>query len=201
MYGHLTLNLFFLHTTTSVERHVYVDLFLTLASLLSTVTTNAEGAMLLQQLQRAPTTSAPLQSGSVLASTATANPLNPAFESGLIGQQQSQLQSQPLQQPPLQQQPLFMPAPAHPGFAQPMPHAGFLAGPPAAPSWNWLYKDPHGNVQGPFTGEEMNDWYTEKYFDEGLPVRRVFDQVFVTLGKAQSSLLFLSVGYICPFSC
>ena len=42
----------------------------------------------------------------------------------------------------------------------------------------WVYKDPHGNVQGPFTGLEMHEWYRGGYFHATLEVKREDDAHF-----------------------
>jgi hypothetical protein len=45
----------------------------------------------------------------------------------------------------------------------------------------WVYKDPHGNVQGPFTGLEMHEWYRGGYFHSTLEVKREDDPLFEQL--------------------
>jgi PERQ amino acid-rich with GYF domain-containing protein len=45
----------------------------------------------------------------------------------------------------------------------------------------WVYKDPHGNVQGPFTGLEMHEWYRGGYFHSTLDVKREDDIAFEPL--------------------
>lgn len=42
----------------------------------------------------------------------------------------------------------------------------------------WVYKDPHGNIQGPFTGLEMHEWYRGGYFHATLEVKREDDTHF-----------------------
>ena len=42
----------------------------------------------------------------------------------------------------------------------------------------WVYKDPQGNIQGPFTGLEMHEWYRGGYFHATLEVKREEDAVF-----------------------
>ena len=39
----------------------------------------------------------------------------------------------------------------------------------------WYYKDPQGDTQGPFTDEEMRDWYEKGYFDLKLLVQSDID--------------------------
>lgn len=66
----------------------------------------------------------------------------------------------------------------------------------------WFYRDPQGEVQGPFTATEMLEWYRAGYFDETLNVRRVCDPQFIELGdllKACSgSIPFVSMPSIIP---
>jgi len=47
----------------------------------------------------------------------------------------------------------------------------------------WVYKDPLGNVQGPFSNEEMNGWYTDGYFNDSLMIKRQNDPKFIPLGQ------------------
>ncbi|KAL5596385.1 hypothetical protein BROUX41_006682 [Berkeleyomyces rouxiae] len=47
----------------------------------------------------------------------------------------------------------------------------------------WVYLDPQGQVQGPFTGLEMNDWYKANFFSPDLSVKRVEDPEFEPLGS------------------
>lgn len=48
---------------------------------------------------------------------------------------------------------------------------------------DWLYRDPSGQVQGPFKANLMQDWYAAKYFSNDLLVRRAEDDEFQTLGE------------------
>lgn len=45
----------------------------------------------------------------------------------------------------------------------------------------WFYRDPQGNVQGPFSSHEMHQWYLQGYFTGGLLLRRECDKIFITL--------------------
>lgn len=45
----------------------------------------------------------------------------------------------------------------------------------------WLYRDPQGDTQGPFTNTEMNGWYEAGYFGPDLMVKREQDPTFVSL--------------------
>ena len=47
----------------------------------------------------------------------------------------------------------------------------------------WVYLDPQGQVQGPFTGLEMNDWYKAHFFTPDLRVKKVEDTEFEPLGQ------------------
>ncbi|KAH6683543.1 GYF domain-containing protein [Plectosphaerella plurivora] len=47
----------------------------------------------------------------------------------------------------------------------------------------WVYLDPQGNIQGPFTGLEMNDWYKANFFTADLRVKKVEDPDFEPLGQ------------------
>ncbi|KAM5165418.1 GRB10-interacting GYF protein 2 isoform 1-T3 [Mantella aurantiaca] len=46
----------------------------------------------------------------------------------------------------------------------------------------WYYKDPQGEIQGPFSNREMAEWYQAGYFPVTLLLRRVCDETFQTLG-------------------
>lgn len=46
----------------------------------------------------------------------------------------------------------------------------------------WVYLDPQGNTQGPFSGLEMHDWYKGNYFSPDLRIKKVEDVEFEPLG-------------------
>ncbi|XP_048379998.1 GRB10-interacting GYF protein 2-like isoform X2 [Stegostoma tigrinum] len=46
----------------------------------------------------------------------------------------------------------------------------------------WFYKDPQGEIQGPFTTQEMADWFQAGYFPMSLLVKRGCDEGFQPLG-------------------
>ncbi|XP_060829689.1 GRB10-interacting GYF protein 2-like isoform X2 [Bombus pascuorum] len=46
----------------------------------------------------------------------------------------------------------------------------------------WFYRDPQGEVQGPFLASEMTEWCKAGYFTAGLMVRRTCDERYSTLG-------------------
>ncbi|XP_076756248.1 GIGYF family protein Gyf isoform X1 [Xylocopa sonorina] len=58
--------------------------------------------------------------------------------------------------------------------------------PSTVPSTNgqekWFYRDPQGEVQGPFLASEMAEWCKSGYFTAGLMVRRTCDERYATLG-------------------
>ncbi|KAK9711094.1 kinesin-like protein [Basidiobolus ranarum] len=66
--------------------------------------------------------------------------------------------------------------PNHPGFKK-EDLGGYM--PPIS---RWLYKDPAGNVQGPFSSEEMQEWYSAGFFPPSLLVKREGDPAFEPLG-------------------
>jgi hypothetical protein len=45
----------------------------------------------------------------------------------------------------------------------------------------WVYEDPSGRIQGPFTSEQMHGWYKEGYFPPALPIKCVGDPQFISL--------------------
>ncbi|KAJ1658871.1 kinesin-like protein [Dispira simplex] len=50
------------------------------------------------------------------------------------------------------------------------------------PQLNWYYRDPQGNVQGPFSPDDMQEWYTAGFFTPDLLVCRENDPTFEPLG-------------------
>lgn len=47
----------------------------------------------------------------------------------------------------------------------------------------WFYKDPQGEIQGPFTTQEMAEWFQAGYFAMTLHVKRGCDEGFQPLGE------------------
>jgi PERQ amino acid-rich with GYF domain-containing protein len=47
----------------------------------------------------------------------------------------------------------------------------------------WVYTDPQGNTQGPWSGLEMHDWYKAGFFTQDLLVRKLEDSEYETLGQ------------------
>ncbi|XP_034558323.1 GRB10-interacting GYF protein 2 isoform X3 [Notolabrus celidotus] len=47
----------------------------------------------------------------------------------------------------------------------------------------WFYKDPQGEIQGPFSNQEMAEWFQAGYFTMSLLVKRGCDEVFQALGE------------------
>lgn len=58
----------------------------------------------------------------------------------------------------------------------------------------WLYRDPAGQVQGPFPNQKMIHWYSRNYFPENLPLRREVDVLFEPLSAWK-----IKLGGVCPF--
>ena len=89
-------------------------------------------------------------------------------------------QPQPSQQPPkpLTKAGLFEHpvVPQQPALPPPPPQTTRVM--IMADKLKWVYKDPHGNVQGPFTGLEMHEWYRGGYFHATLEVKREDDAHF-----------------------
>nr|XP_060624087.1 GRB10-interacting GYF protein 2 isoform X3 [Anolis sagrei ordinatus] len=46
----------------------------------------------------------------------------------------------------------------------------------------WFYKDPQGEIQGPFSNQEMTEWFQAGYFTMSLLVKRACDENFQPLG-------------------
>ncbi|KAL8187572.1 UNVERIFIED_CONTAM: GRB10-interacting GYF protein 2, partial [Gekko kuhli] len=46
----------------------------------------------------------------------------------------------------------------------------------------WYYKDPQGEIQGPFSNQEMTEWFQAGYFTMSLLVKRACDETFQPLG-------------------
>ncbi|KAG9343163.1 hypothetical protein JZ751_014136 [Albula glossodonta] len=47
----------------------------------------------------------------------------------------------------------------------------------------WFYKDPQGEIQGPFSNQEMMEWFQAGYFTMTLLVKRGCDELFQPLGE------------------
>jgi len=47
----------------------------------------------------------------------------------------------------------------------------------------WMYKDPTGSIQGPWSGLEMHDWYKAGFFTPELLIRKVEDPEFEPLAQ------------------
>ena len=65
----------------------------------------------------------------------------------------------------------------------------------------WIYKDPSGNVQGPWTGLEMHDWYKAGFFTPELLIKKVEDdeyeplaQLIRRIGNSREPFLVPQVG-------
>merc|ERR1719310_1815587 len=51
------------------------------------------------------------------------------------------------------------------------------------PTTGWQYQDPRGNIQGPFTLLEMQQWNSMGYFRADLPMRCDASDRFVPFGE------------------
>ncbi|KAL5032691.1 hypothetical protein BDV3_001246 [Batrachochytrium dendrobatidis] len=71
---------------------------------------------------------------------------------------------------------MFNEAPAFMPGSLAMP--GFQFVPP-----QWVYKDPSGVLRGPFTSEQMHNWYKDGYFPENLPIKCVEDPLYIALSQ------------------
>jgi PERQ amino acid-rich with GYF domain-containing protein len=47
----------------------------------------------------------------------------------------------------------------------------------------WIYRDPQGSTQGPWSGLEMHDWYKAGFFTPDLMVKKVEDSDYEPLGQ------------------
>ncbi|XP_063298454.1 GRB10-interacting GYF protein 2 isoform X4 [Pelobates fuscus] len=57
-----------------------------------------------------------------------------------------------------------------------------VKGPSPDNQQKWYYKDPQGEIQGPFSNREMAEWFQAGYFPMSLLLRRVCDEAFQPLG-------------------
>lgn len=65
----------------------------------------------------------------------------------------------------------------------------------------WEYRDPQGNIQGPWSGLEMHDWYKAGFFSPELQVRKVEDndyeplaQLIRRIGNSREPFLVPQIG-------
>ena len=88
-------------------------------------------------------------------------------------------------QPAAVEQKQYMPA-AHADHLTPPPPPRDVEGEVYAEdhpdSEKWFYRDPQGEIQGPFLTAEMSDWFTAGYFTMTLLVKRGKDDYFCPLG-------------------
>ncbi|PLB40168.1 GYF domain-containing protein [Aspergillus candidus] len=47
----------------------------------------------------------------------------------------------------------------------------------------WIYRDPQGNIQGPWTGLEMHDWFKAGFFSPDLQIKKLEDPEFEPLAQ------------------
>ncbi len=53
--------------------------------------------------------------------------------------------------------------------------------PPLSQEIHWIYLDPQGNTQGPFSSSDMLEWFNAGYFPQDLMLRRTIDRKFIQL--------------------
>lgn len=65
----------------------------------------------------------------------------------------------------------------------------------------WIYRDPQGNTQGPWSGLEMHDWYKAGFFSPELQVKKVEDadyeplaQLIRRIGNSREPFLVPQIG-------
>ena len=65
----------------------------------------------------------------------------------------------------------------------------------------WIYRDPSGNTQGPFSGLEMHDWYKAGFFSPELQVKKLEDsdyeplaQLIRRIGNSREPFLVPQIG-------
>ena len=65
----------------------------------------------------------------------------------------------------------------------------------------WIYRDPSGNMQGPFSGLEMHDWYRAGFFSAELQVKKVEEkdyeplaQIIRRIGNSREPFLVPQIG-------
>jgi hypothetical protein len=62
----------------------------------------------------------------------------------------------------------------------------------------WLYKDPQGDIQGPFNDLQMTEWFEAGYFSQSLLVKRAYQDKFVPLGTLMDKDKTTSPFYTSP---
>jgi len=92
--------------------------------------------------------------------TATSFPQGPSSQSNFQQSQAPSIESAANQLPSSQQRTMVMPD-----------------------RMRWVYLDPQGQIQGPWSGLEMHDWYKANFFTADLSVRKLEDTEFEPLGQ------------------
>ncbi|GAA5954913.1 hypothetical protein JCM3765_007809 [Sporobolomyces pararoseus] len=124
--------------------------------------------------ESAPTGSAGLN-GSSLNSSTDSLPAQADLTASVLGS--LALDSDPLEDSLLSNKPIQASGTSTPSRIAPPP--GLASVPPA--EVNWQYRDPSGQVQGPFSAQMMHDWYRQQFFQPDLRVKRTSDLDFETL--------------------
>ncbi|KAH6916760.1 hypothetical protein BKA70DRAFT_311024 [Coprinopsis sp. MPI-PUGE-AT-0042] len=62
----------------------------------------------------------------------------------------------------------------------------------------WSYKDPSGNIQGPFRADLMQKWYDDGYFTMDLPMKRTqLDTLWMTLAELIKRATVPDKAFLC----
>ncbi|GAA5938129.1 hypothetical protein JCM1841_007040 [Sporobolomyces salmonicolor] len=125
--------------------------------------------------ESAPTGSAMLN-GSSLSSPNDSLPTEPELTATVLGS--LALDSDPLDDALLSHKRSAAPSGAStPSRAAPPPGLSSLP----QPEVHWQYRDPSGQIQGPFSASMMHDWYRQQFFTPDLRVKRTIDLDFESL--------------------
>ncbi|EMR08348.1 hypothetical protein PNEG_03188 [Pneumocystis murina B123] len=84
-------------------------------------------------------------------------------------------------------------------FSQPSPLQPPSRTPIMPDKLNWLYKDPMGVTQGPFSGLKMQDWYNAGFFQLTLLVKQVNDEDFEPLSSLIARVGNQKEPFLSPF--
>eukprot|EP00730_Choanoeca_flexa_P007283 TRINITY_DN12307_c0_g3_i1.p1 TRINITY_DN12307_c0_g3~~TRINITY_DN12307_c0_g3_i1.p1 ORF type:complete len:1042 (+),score=296.64 TRINITY_DN12307_c0_g3_i1:111-3236(+) len=86
------------------------------------------------------------------------------------------------------------------GSTSSAPPPGLAAPSEAVEDVQWVYKDTAGALQGPFTGAQMQEWFTGGFLPDTLELRRNDDTQFILLADLKaSSLQHATLPFLRPF--
>ncbi|KTW27754.1 hypothetical protein T552_02194 [Pneumocystis carinii B80] len=89
--------------------------------------------------------------------------------------------------------------PQQSNFSQPSPLQPPSRTPVMPDKLNWLYKDPMGITQGPFSSLKMQDWYNAGFFQLTLLVKQVNDEDFEPLSSLIARVGNQKEPFLAPF--